>query len=106
MPGINLVIDQYIKKQALSTGTISLTKSSAPHIYQIPFQMRDYSPLIAYCSVLVPLEWQTQIQALIQAERDLILQRQTLLASYKATLAEQLPQLVAQFKEDHPEHFI
>lgn len=105
MAGINLVIDQYVKRQS-SLGSISLCKSNANHIATIPYHMESYTPLLDHLSSLVLPEWQAEITSILQEERDLIKRRQSLMASYKEQLATLLPPLIDQFKTDHPEYFI
>lgn len=85
---------------------LRFSKSNNAGILDIPYDMSNPAPLARYLESYVPNDWNQALLDLHKQERTIVEQRKLLMASYKSLATEIFPPLIAQFKHEHPEHFI
>jgi hypothetical protein len=78
---------------------------SAKGQVEIPYSIHRYSHFCDYLDKHIPDEWQFELNALFQAELDIVNRRRELVAKYR----EQMPlfqQYANQYLSEHPEMLI
>jgi hypothetical protein len=107
MSYFNLTQRETRKSEVPAYCKLAFTKSAKGNLELTGCQRADYtSHFCSYLDSYIPESWQTELNALFQAELELLQRRRDFVASCRAQVPELFSHLSAQYRAEHPEIFI
>ena len=107
MSHFNLIQRENHKPGTLPYCKLAFSRSAKGNLELTGCQLADYtSHFCEYLNPYIPESWQTEINAMFQAELELLQRRRDFVVSCRAQMSELFSHLPAQYRAEHPELFI